>query len=126
MRSPGATSFMRSSELEVLVVDHRVEHRGDEPGLVVEVVGDHRLVLAGALAHGLERERLEPLFGDDLLGRDEQVARGLREGRERILEGEVQVVGEAGEVPRRRCLLSPSVPPSGPRSPTARTGAGPA
>ncbi len=64
--------------VEVLVVDHGVEHGGDESGLVVEVVGDHRLVLAGAFADGLERERLEPLFGDDLLGRDEQVLRRLR------------------------------------------------
>ena len=103
MRSPGATSFMRSQRVEVLVVDHRVEHGGDEAGLVVEVVGDHRLVLAGALAHGLERERLEALLGDDLLGGDEQVPRRLRQRRERVLEGEVQMVGQPARVRPRRC-----------------------
>ena len=65
---------------DVLVVDHGVEYRRDEPGLVAEVVGDHRLVLARARGHGVERECGEAFGRHDLLGRKEQALRCLRQG----------------------------------------------
>ena len=39
----------------------------------------------------------KPVVGDDLLGGDEQVLRRLRQRRERVFEGEVQVVGQPRE-----------------------------
>ena len=75
---------------DVLVVDHGIEDRGDEPGLVAEVVGDHRLVLARRRGHRVECEGVEAVAGDDGLGRYQQLLRRLRQAGEGILEGGAQ------------------------------------
>jgi hypothetical protein len=48
---------------QVGVVHEVVDQRGDEAGLVAEVVGDARLRLAGLLGDGLEPQRVEAALG---------------------------------------------------------------